>query len=44
MEAGSNRFYISIAKFIERTGAIGLVADGRPQHRMKKVLKTHNAE
>ena len=26
MEAGSNRFYISVGKFIERTNAIGIVA------------------
>ena len=26
MEAGSNRFYMSVNKFIERTGAIGLFA------------------
>lgn len=26
MEAGSNRFYMSVNKFIERTGAIGIFA------------------
>lgn len=26
MEAGSNRFYMSVNKFIERTGAIGMLA------------------